>query len=232
VGNAAHECVEHLTMATDYIPSRDADFDPFAIQFKTLIVASPTSYGLVAADGAAIADAVDDWHVAYLANLAPTRNHGTVVAKNNARANCKSVIRGYAAQIRANRAVSDALKVGLGLRIPDPPTPIPAPTSYPLLTIDSFNLGTLKLSAADQFTPDKKAKPAGTAGLLLFSIVAEESATAPTDADFNAFLTKTRFQNTFSQADSGKMVTYFGRWTNGKGELGPWSPPVSIRIAA
>jgi hypothetical protein len=119
------------------------------------------------------------------------------------------------------------------LRIRDTtPSDIPAPSSYPVLTIDSFNLGTLKLTAADQFTPDKKAKPAGTAGLLLFSTISEEPAAAPADADFNAFLSKTRFQNAYSSEDNGKYVTFFGRWTNGKGELGPWSPPVSIRIAA
>lgn len=219
---------------SNYIPSKESELDPFAINFATLITANPTNYGLVAGDATAIDDAVDDWHLAYQTATNPgTRTKATIQTKNEMKAIMLSVIRGYAAQIRANRAVSDALKIGLGLHIPDTtPTPIPAPASYPVLTIDSFNMGTLQLTAADQFQPDRKAKPAGTAGLLLFSTVGTEPAAAPTDVDFNAFLTRTRYSNTFNSADSGKYVTYFGRWTNGKGELGPWSPPVSIRIAA
>ncbi len=46
--------------------------------------------------------------------------------------------RSYAALIRPNHAVSDALKTGLGLRVPDTsPSPIPPPTSNPVLTIKS-----------------------------------------------------------------------------------------------
>ncbi len=30
----------------------------------------------------------------------------------------------------------------------------------------------------------------------------------------------------------GKFATYFARWTNFKGELGPWSAPVTMQIAA
>jgi hypothetical protein len=76
-------------MPDDYIPSRDADFDPFAINFKTLIVATPTNYGLVAADGTAIATAVDSWHTAFLAATNPTtRTTATIATKNTQRANC------------------------------------------------------------------------------------------------------------------------------------------------
>ncbi len=221
-------------MASDYIPTRDSELDPYAINFATLISANPTNYGLQASDATAIDDAVDAWHASYLAATNPsTRTSATIQAKNTQKANVKSVIRGYAAQIRANRAVSDTLKMGLGLRIPDrDPTPIPAPGSYPVLTVESFNLGTLTLTAADQFTPDKKAKPAGSAGLLLFSTIGEAPAIEPSNVDFNAFLSKTKFQNSYGAEQAGQFVTFFGRWTNGKGELGPWSPPVSIRIAA
>lgn len=221
-------------MANSWIPTLDGPLDTFALNFQTLIAASPTSYGLVAADATAITAAYTTWHAAYLAAVNPTtRTHATIMTKNIQKANVLSVLRGYGATIRVNRAVTDALKIGLGLHVRDTtPTPIPPPSSYPLLTIDSFNLGTLALHAADQNTPDKKARPAGTSGLLLFSVVGPAAATVPTGLEFSAFLTRPTFENTFSPDDSGKTVTYFGRWTNGKGELGPWSPPVSIRIAA
>jgi len=221
-------------MANSWIPTLDGPLDTFVNNFQTLIAASPTAYGLVAGDATAITAAYTAWHAAYLAAVNPTtRTHATITTKNVQKANVLSVVRGYGATIRVNRAITDALKIGLGLHIRDTvPTPVPPPSTYPLLTIDSFNLGTLELHAADQDTPDKKARPTGTSGLLLFSIVGPEPAIEPTGLAFNAFLTRPKFENTFSPADSGKTVTYFGRWTNGKGELGPWSPPVSIRIAA
>jgi hypothetical protein len=218
----------------NWLPQSDGGFDVFYLNYKTLIVANPTSYALQAADGTALNADYTTWHAAYLAATNPTtRTTATVATKNTQKGVSMSLVRGYAAQIRANRAISEALKIGLGLHIPDTsPTNIPAPSTYPLLTIGSFNLGTLTLTAADQLTPDKKTKPPGAAGLLLFSTVAEEPASEPTDIDFNAFLTKPKFSNVFDPTDNNKYVTYFGRWTNGKGELGPWGPPVSIRIAA
>jgi len=218
----------------NWLPQNDSGFDGFYFNFKTLIVTTPANYGLVAADGTALNADFTAWHAAYLAASNPsTRNTTTVATKNTQKGVSMSLVRGYAAQIRANRAVSEALKMGLGLHIPDTtPTPVPAPSTYPLLTIGSFNLGTLRLTAADQLTPDKKARPTGTAGMLLFSTIGETPATEPTDVDFNAFLTRPKFATPMDPADNNKFVTFFGRWTNGKGELGPWSPPVSIRIAA
>jgi len=219
---------------SSWIPTKDGPLDTFANNFQTLIAGNPTAYSLVAADATAITLAYTNFHSAYLAAINPTtRTHATIATKNTQKLNVMSVIRGYGATIRANRGVSDALKTNRGLHVRDTqPTPIPPPSTYPLLTIETFNMGTLQLHAADQATPDKKARPVGSSGLLLFSVVGEAPATEPTGLEFNAFLTKPKFSNTFDQSDSGKTVTYFGRWTNGKGELGPWSPPVSIRIAA
>lgn len=221
-------------MAGSWIPEADGPLDPFVNNFQTLIAATPTAYALSTSDATAITAAYTSWHAAFLAATNPTtRTHATILTKNVQKGNVLSVIRGYGATIRANRGVSDALKAGLGIHVRDTsPTPVPPPSTYPLLTIDSFNLGTLSLHAADQNTPDKKARPVGTSGMLLFSVVATTPVTTPTGLEFNAFLTKPKFHSAFDPADAGKTVTYFGRWTNGKGELGPWSPPVSIRIAA
>src|SRR6185436_20107712 len=99
---------------------------------------------------------------------------------NQQKANVLSVVRGYSATIRANRAVSDELKVGLGLHIADrQPTPVPAPSTYPVLTIQGLGLGAQDLNAADQMTPNKRAKPAGAVGLILFRAVDTTPETDP-----------------------------------------------------
>ncbi|MGE3109676.1 MAG: hypothetical protein AB7G11_08330 [Phycisphaerales bacterium] len=221
-------------MATSYIPSRDSELDLWVLNFSTLITAAPVTYGLVAADATAISNAYTAWHAAFLAASNPsTRTRATVMAKNEQKATILAVVRGYAATIRANRAVSDELKIGLGLHVRDTqPTPIPPPSTYPMLTVNGMGQGLQRLRAADQNSPARRGRPMGTAGLLLFRAVGTDPVTNPTDAAFLSFVTKAEFQSQFTSVDNGKTATYFARWTNSKGEVGPWSPPVSMPIAA
>ncbi len=221
-------------MGASYIPARDADLDTWLLNFKTLIAANPTTYGLVAADATAITNAFNSWHTAFLAATNPgTRTMATVATKNLQKANVLGVVRGYAATIRVNKAVSGELKIGLGLHVSDgQPTPIPPPSTYPLLTIKGIGQGQQDLRAADQDSPTRRAKPAGATGLLLFRIVGTGPVSEPSTAEFLSFVSRAAYTSTFAPTDNGKVATYFARWTNSKGEVGPWSPPASMPIAA
>lgn len=218
----------------NYLPSRDADLDTWALNFKTLIAANPTNYGLVAADATAITNAFNSWHSAYLAATNPsTRTHGTVATKNAQKASMLTVVRGYAATIRANRAVTDELKIGLGLHVADTsPTPVPPPTTKPVLAIARIDQGFQDVRATDETTPNSRARPVGSAGLLLYRAIGAAPVNDPAQAAFLTFVGKPAAQSTFTPADAGKTVTYFARWTNAKGEVGPWSQGLSASIAA
>lgn len=50
--------------------------------------------------------------------------------------------------------------------------------------------------------------------------------------DTTASFTRTPFEVKFEHADSGKYCTYFARWISRRGEVGNWSVPVKMRIAA
>jgi hypothetical protein len=221
-------------MSSSYIPSKDGDLDAWLDNFKTLIAASPTTYGLATSDATAISTAYTNWHAAYTTAVNPTtRTKLSVADKNQQKAIVLGVVRGYAATIRANLAVSDALKGGLGLHVRDTtPTPVPPPATFPTLIITEPMRGLQDLNAHDSTTPNKRGKPAGTAGLLLFRAVGAAAATDPAQATFLSFVTRTEYQSSFDPADNGKMATYFARWTNSKGEVGPWSPAASMPIAA
>ncbi len=43
---------------------------------------------------------------------------------------------------------------------------------------------------------------------------------------------KNPIASAFDHADDGKCATYFARWADAKGQVGPWSMPVNLRIAA
>lgn len=221
-------------MSNSYIPSREADLDTWLANFKTLIAATPTNYGLVTADGTAISNAFNAWHTAYLAAVNPTtRTKATVLTKNEQKSIVLGVVRGYATVIRANAAVSDALKIGIGLHVHDTvPSPVPTPTTYPMLTLSGMGVGRQDLRAADQLTPAKRAKPTGAVGMLIFRHVGADPATDPSQCEFLAFASRTEFTAEFTSADNGKTATYFARWTNGKGEVGPWSPAATMPVAA
>jgi hypothetical protein len=66
----------------------------------------------------------------------------------------------------------------------------------------------------------------------VFRAVSTGPVADPEQARFLGFVTKAEFESDFSPADNGKTATYFARWTNAKGEMGPWSPPASLPIAA
>lgn len=217
-----------------YLPARDADLDVWALNFSTLITAAPATYGLVAADATAISNAFNSWHAAFLAATNPsTRTQGTVATKNIQKANLLTVVRGYAATIRANRAVTDANKMNLGLHVRDTqPTPIPPPVTRPVLAIARLEQGAMQLRATDEATPNRRARPVGSAGMLLFRAIGTAPVNDPGDATFLTFVGKTEAMSTFAPADNGKVATYFARWTNSKGEVGPWSQGVSGSIAA
>src|SRR5690242_20537777 len=101
-----------------YIPSRESELDTWLGNFKTLIAASPTTYGLVLSDSTAITNAYNSWHAAYLAATNPaTRTRSTIITKNEQKSAVLGVVRGYAATIRANRAVTDENKNNLGLHV-------------------------------------------------------------------------------------------------------------------
>ncbi len=219
---------------SSWLPLSDAGFDDFYLNFKTLIAANPTNYALDSADGTALSSDYTAWHNAFLAaTQETTRTKATVATKNTQKGVSLPLVRGYAAQIRVNRAVSEALKIGLGLHIPDTvPTPVPAPSTKPVLSIARIDQGFQNVRVTDEATPNKRSRPVGSAGMLVYRAIGETSVNEPDTATFLGFYGRPDFTNTFTSADRGKTVTYFARWTNAKGETGPWSQGVSGSIAA
>jgi hypothetical protein len=221
-------------MAADFIPSPDAQALDFMQTFASGIAASPATFNLVAADATAISNAVNLFATTYTAAINPaTRTPVTVESKDQARSAAEAVVRQYAAQVKVDAGVTDANKISIGVRPVNPArTPIPAPATSPLLNIVEVTPGVQHLRFADSATPDSRAKPFGAAALQLFVAVGTAPATDPAAADFRGAYTRNPVEIPFAAADDGKVATYFARWASAKGDVGPWSLPVSMRIAA
>ena len=69
-----------------YIPSKEADLKNFGLNFATLTVAAPATYGLVAGDATQIQEAAEDYAAKYdLAVNPATRIAANIDAKNSTR---------------------------------------------------------------------------------------------------------------------------------------------------
>lgn len=134
--------------------------------------------------------------------------------------------------IKQNPGIADLDKIAAGIRpVNVNRTPIPTPTTIPLLNVLFAGPGTHTLEFADSFTPSLKSKPFGAIGMLTF--VAIEIAATMDFALAKYLLTasKNPVFAAFDVADNGKVATYFARWITREGLEGPVSAPVAMTIA-
>jgi hypothetical protein len=174
--------------------------------------------------------------VSYPAAVNPaTRTSATVATKDADRATAEATVRPYAIRIRNNASVSDALKVGVGVTIPNtPPTPIPAPVDAPALSLVSA-ISLEQTLAYKTVGSLGKAKPFGVIGMEVWRSVGTVAATDPLQCLYNGSVTKTPFKQQFVTADQGKIVTYFGRYftrsgPGGQYQTGPWSDRLVVVV--
>lgn len=224
-----------------FIPDADSAFHGWLRNFAERIGDDPFAYGLTLGDGAAIAGAFEAWSAAFtLAKSPGTRTAVTIVGKDEARAAAVTLARTLAAKVRVNDEVSTALKLGLGLRVPrrrgadgEPLlTRVRPPETAPTLALRGIEMYEHTLMATNPGSLTPARKPEGATAVLVVRVVADAIAERPEGAELLGLMTKLRFSSPFTAADGGKWATYFARWVNGKGQMGPWSQGLWARIAA
>lgn len=223
-------------MAEGFIPAQDSAALAWMQVFAGGITANPSLYLLTAVDATAITAAVDLFATALAVVQDPAQNTVvTVAAKDDARTSAEQICRLYAALIKPNAGISDPDKLAIGVPpVNNDRTPINVPSTSPLLNVIASTPGSQTLRYSDTFTPDSGAKPFGADTLQLFVGVeaADVIVTNPEDADFYGAFTKNPIGVAFVAADNGKQATYYARWAGKNGEVGPWSAPATLAIAA
>jgi hypothetical protein len=219
-------------MPAPYIPQADLACEVWTENFRTRITANPGLYGLAAGDAVAIAAVCATWSAALLLAQNPaTKTSVTVAAKDAAKAAALSLCRLYAQMVRRNAGVSNGDKTDLGLTIIDPtPTPVPAPTSAPLLEITGATPLQLTMRFHDANTPLTRAKPAGA---MFLAIHAATSATVISDPDtlpLKKLATRQPIALDWEASDDAKTAYICARYVTGRGLVGPWSTIQSYTI--
>lgn len=228
-----------MTGTPPYIPPRDADFLNWLDNFATTIAADQGTFGLTAGDATAISAQNTAFAAAYALGggtyhapvNAATKTPASTQAKNDAKTNALAVVRPYAQQIANNAGVTSENKVALGLNPrTTPPTPIPAPASFPIVGVRSAGPLTVTLQWQDSTIGAGKSKPYGA---IQAEVRAQVSATPLTDPDAlaaNSIQTKSPLTLSFASGDGGKQLYYAVRWVTRRGLTGPWSAIGNITV--
>lgn len=226
--------IERSHTVTGYIPSSDAGALLWLQAFSGGISADPATYMLSSADAANIQEVVEAYALALsVATSELTRSKPTIIQKNQAKSVAIELCRSYAQQIKMNAGVDDADKVAIGVRpINTTRTPIPAPGTLPVLNIVGGTPGSQTLRYADSMDPTRRAKPFGVENIQLYVAIGDEPVASPDQAEYHGAFTKNPIGVAFSPADNQKVATYFARWADRQGRVGPWSLPASMAIAA
>lgn len=219
-----------------YIPAQNNAFLGWIDNFASLITADPARYGLDAVAAAAIQTAADNFDAAFAlaGTTAPphpvpvnpaARTPVTVAAMAATKGASTATVRPYAQQIRINPGVTNDDKVALGLNLQNTsPSPVPAPVSYPLLSLLSGGPLTHTFSYKDSMTAVGKRKPDGVVQMQLVGAAAVAAATDPDTLPPLPAQTKSPFMIVWSSGDGSKIASYAARWVTRKGLVGPWSP--------
>lgn len=221
-------------MSTSFLPNRDQDLDAWSSNFDTRITATPTAFGITAADATSFHGLAADFSAKLAAAVNPsTRTKVTVQAKNISRAALRAKARSLAKVINAYPPITNAQRADLGLTVRDSvPSPIPAPATQPVVNIEGSGGGVSLLRLADETAPLRKAKPQGVFGALIYTKIDGPAPVTPDDAKFSGVATKTTHTVSLPDGSAGKTLYVLAQWINERGENGPTSVVASAMIAA
>ncbi|HEY3620782.1 MAG TPA: hypothetical protein VGK96_28595 [Candidatus Sulfotelmatobacter sp.] len=216
--------------STPYIPTKKSLLMAWATNFGTLFTASPTTYGFTSADAATVAAANATMQAAYtVANTAATRSKPNVANMDAAIASYLATVRPYAVAISLNKGVSNDQKASIGVTVRGTgPTPVPVPSTSPVLTTIAGTPGQQTVRYADQNTPSARKKPFGAIAIQLYCSASATVISDPTMLQFVNTFTKNPVGLPTPSGGAGKICYMAGRWVTRTGLVGPWSSIVTF----
>lgn len=217
-----------------YLPASDPDFDAWQANFMSYANSHLAQLGLMLGDLIVANTRQLTWNGAYAANVA-ARNAAQAATQNKdaARATLESAIRALTQRLQASAAVDDAERAALGITVPDrTPSPVPVPTTRPVVKIDTSQRLQHTIHFADETTPTSVRKPKGVAAVEIWT---KTGGPPPADVSQLVFLatdTRSPYLTVYEGDHGGAAAHYMLRWINTKGQPGPWSETATATIGA
>lgn len=220
--------------AINYIPAKDLDFKAWALNFSTLITATPTAFGLTAPQAVAYAALYSAFNLALTAATDPaTRTSVTVAAKDTARVSLEISSRDLAGIVQSFPTITSGQLTSLGLTVRSTVRPpVPPPATMPILAIVANSPLAAILRFSDELTPDSRKKPFGATSMEVFVKYGATPPASVADATFLGDATRNPHPLAFNPAQAGETAWLVARWKNRKGETGPTSGAISTTVIA
>ncbi len=218
----------------DYIPGPDAEFDGWQENWVTYAVANAVALGLdPLGDVPAIEAAQTAWDTDYDGNLtAQAAAQAARAAKDTERDAYVTLLRSFSQQIQKRSGTTDEQRGGLGITILDTePTPVPAPTTAPLLNIvTAERLRHVVEASKTAEEGGGLGKPTGVRGVQLWRKIGDPAPASESDQEFVNEFTRTRMTLDYKMTQGGQTVYYQARWVSTRGDTGPWGELVSATV--
>jgi hypothetical protein len=226
--------MEGDTMAyTSFLPVREAELVTWSLNWKTRITATPTTFGLTAAQATAYGTLHDEFVEAYNAcNSDATNSRSATITKRACKAALIAEARRLAAIVQAFPDTTDTMRSDLGLTVRDAePSPIPAPGRAPNILVKSTDQNTVHIRLVDPAEPTRRGKPDGVEGIAVFSFVGDEAPSTTAGWKFEGNTTRTAFDVTFPASTTpGARVWFTAFYFNPRAQSGPAAAPVGTNL--
>lgn len=221
-----------MATSTNYVPARDGDFNTWIDNFSDYITANFGALGVSSSDASTLAAMATTWDDAYTAAIAgSTRGPMTVSAKDAARANVQAFARQLAININNNPSITNDQKVALQITVrKTTKTPVPAPTTSPILTFIAATPLQHTLRFADQLTPASRAIPFGAVAVEIRVVVSATPPTPETPVTYVLQQSRNPVPINFAAGDRGKTAYYIGLWRTATNLYGPISAELSAVV--
>ena len=217
----------------DYIPKNDADFNVWQGNLVTIVEPNLSAWGIDSDDFATVKSNQTVWASTYAkASNKQNRTAADVLAKDEAGTVYKKTIRAFVAQWLANNTkVTDADRTRMGLTVKTGTrTATPVPTTCPVGSIDFSVRLQHTIHYSDDSSARSKAKPEGVHGCEIYMKIDGEAPKDISELSYVATDTASPYVLKFDGSKAGKMVYYWLRWVNTRGETGPWSNTVNAMV--
>jgi hypothetical protein len=215
------------------IPRRESELVTWAQNLSTRLNVSPLVFGVPVATAALLETRTDAFVAAYeLAANDATKTRGVVAAKNDAKRLMRQTITDVCRLVEGTATVTDQQKYDLGVTVPVQPSSIPVPANAPGMEVLKVEGRRVFVRFFDTTNPSVRRKPAGVAGVALFSHTGGE--VAPTDPGAYKFEGQTTRMTAIvefpSEVTPGTRVHLTGFFFNPRGMSGPACQPISTNI--
>ena len=224
-------------MPRDALPRPDGELGAWVENLRAWLEAHYAEVGLTEDDYTAIKKAAADWQAAAAAALAAqAAMHAATEAKLTLRRELEQVLRPRLRVVQAHQGTTDTARAAMGITIAEPRTrAVPTPMAAPRVLVDAASRLTHTLRVLDASTPTRRGKPRGVLGAEIYYATFTTGSPPPADPRAMHFLTLATgptVRKEFSIDEAGSSVAYLLRYTNRRGDKGPWSELATAGIAA